>query len=637
MTSSRGIWFSVLGSIRAWIDGAEIDLGSPQQRSVLAVLLLRGGDAASVDELAHALWGGAVPRGGAGTVRTYIYRLRRVLAVSGAATIMSRGGRYSLVCDAATMDLAAFEHAVAESRRARADEDLAAARNQLRSALSLWRGEPLADVGGHYLDARRGWLEQLRSVVTEEWMEAELATGRSEELIPELTRAIATQPLRERLHELLIIGLFRAGRRDEALAAYGAVRGILLRELGVEPGPALQELHRRVLNSDPALMAGSGDRAPATRPAQLPPSGGLFLGRRLEVQQLVSRLAESGPPRVMGITGPTGVGKTTLAAHVAHQARSQFPDGQFHALLHNASGSRVGPAEILSEFLHAFGVPAERVPTTLYGRTALWRSLLADRRVLIFLDDAYDSRQVLPLLPGGQSCAVIVTSVRPLIDLPGLSSVSIGGLADAEAAELFRRLTGMGDSPEERAACSEIVTACSFHPLAIKVAAARFTARSGRPATELAEQLRCELLGFVTVDDEYDIIDNRFRSALSRLEPELAIVCRAAAIAGADPIDDSGVAAVIDISRTAAHRALEGLVAAQLLHAGAGGRYVFDGLTLASVRRIVWAAEGVAAFSEAEARWQAYRSLATSGGGTVTPMEVTRRQRTLASPTLRLA
>jgi DNA-binding SARP family transcriptional activator len=249
-----GTWFALLGSIRAWVDGQEIELGSPQQRGVLAVLLLRDEEPVSVNDLCSILWDEQLPPGAAGTVRTYVYRLRRILKTSGAeGAIVSRPDGYFFRVRSDGVDVRQFENHVLEGRRSRAAGEVADAAGRFGSALALWRGSPLGAVGSRYLDSRRTWLEELRAVVVEEWLAAELDAGRSNHLVPDLISAVAEQPLRERLWELLLVALWRSGRQVEALAAYEDSRRLLRDELGVDPGPALREIHRRILAGEPWL------------------------------------------------------------------------------------------------------------------------------------------------------------------------------------------------------------------------------------------------------------------------------------------------------------------------------------------------------------------------------------------------
>jgi len=258
--------FEVLGPVRGWHGKTELDLGSPQQRAVLAMLLLARGRQVSLDGLIDGLWGERVPRSAAGTIRTYVSRLRRILDKAAHAPrggpIQSIGDGYQFRAGWAVLDLDTFEQRLTEARAARDGQDTARGARLLRDALGLWRGAALAGVPGPYADSRRVPLTELHVAATEEKLAADISLGEHAAAIVELRALLAEHPFRERLTELLMLALYKSGRQAEALDVFDGVRRRLSDELGIDPGPSLQTLHQRVLRADRRLMD-AADAGPA--------------------------------------------------------------------------------------------------------------------------------------------------------------------------------------------------------------------------------------------------------------------------------------------------------------------------------------------------------------------------------------
>ncbi|MFB9640535.1 AfsR/SARP family transcriptional regulator, partial [Streptomyces spiralis] len=415
--------FAVLGSVRAWRGDVELDLGSPQQRVVLGALLLRRGRLVTVGELVDAVWGQAPPPAAVSVLRTYVSRLRKVLEPERGAGRSPRvivsvaDGYVAQVLDDA-LDLGVFEQRVAEARQRHIAGETSAAAELLQAALDGWEGTPLAGLPGPLADVERARLTE-KWLSTLEWrLDTDIRLGRHGEVIGELTSLTGEYPLRERLCLLLMLALFRSGRRAEALAFYRRTRRVLVDELGIEPGADLQQLHDRILAGDALLHLSPSseethqrpDPAPppsghVIRPAQLPARLPAFTGRGAELKQVRALLSQSGsrPDAVVisVIAGMAGIGKTALAVHWAHEVADRFPDGQLFINLRgfDPAGSAMPPGEAIRIFLDALGVPAQQMPAQLDAQAALYRSLLAHRRVLILLDNARDADQVRPLLP----------------------------------------------------------------------------------------------------------------------------------------------------------------------------------------------------------------------------------------------
>jgi DNA-binding SARP family transcriptional activator len=257
------LWFTLLGPVRGWVDGAEVELGSPDQRAALAYLLLREGRPATAGEIIDAVWGDDAPRSVQGVLRTYVYRLRRLFSEAGGdRLIQSVGGSYALPVAAESVDAQVFQQRVAEGRQARLEGNPARAAVLLGEGLNLWQGTPLSGMRGPYADRQRQWLEQLHDGAREEHFTADVERGAHRELIPALTQAVADSPLRERLRELLMLALYRAGRQAESLDVYNDAYRVLDEELAIVPGVALRELQGAILRADPRLELSMGQYGP---------------------------------------------------------------------------------------------------------------------------------------------------------------------------------------------------------------------------------------------------------------------------------------------------------------------------------------------------------------------------------------
>jgi DNA-binding SARP family transcriptional activator len=255
---SRAMKFEVLGPVRGWVDETELELGSPQQRAVLAMLLLARGRQVPLGVLIDGLWDGDVPRSAVGTVRTYVSRLRSLLGTGAArqadCVITSAGDGYALHRGSATLDLDQFEGRLRDARSACQRAEKARAACLFRYALGLWRGAALAGVPGPYAESRRVQLTELHLAAEEERLAMDIAAGEHVAAIAELRALLAEHPFREGLSESMMLALYKAGRQADAFTVYDTVRRGLRDELGVDPGPALQEIYQRILQADDRLM-----------------------------------------------------------------------------------------------------------------------------------------------------------------------------------------------------------------------------------------------------------------------------------------------------------------------------------------------------------------------------------------------
>ncbi|MGC0339957.1 BTAD domain-containing putative transcriptional regulator [Streptomyces sp. SLBN-8D4] len=575
--------FSVLGPVRAWRGEELLNTGSPQQRALLAALLLREGRTATAAELISALWGEEPPEQALAAVRTYASRLRKILDPG---ILVSESGGYAIRgLGEDALDLAAAQELATGAEKARSAGDLCHARDALTRALGLWDGEVLAGVPGPYAEAQRVRLEEWRLQLLESRLDMDLEQGCHAEAVSELTALTAEHPLRERLRELLMLALYRSGRQAEALAVYADTRRLLADELGVDPRPGLRELQQRILRADPGLAEPSSPQpepvAAPVRPAQLPATVPDFTGRASFVTELSGVLASGSEGRVMAVSalaGIGGVGKTTLAVHVAHQARPAFPDGQLYVDLQGAGARAADPETVLGSFLRALGTADSAIPDSLEERAALYRSVLDGRRVLLLLDNARDAAQIRPLLPGTAGCAALVTSRVRMVDLAGAHLVDLDVMSPDEALQLFTRIVGEERVAAERKAALDVVAACGFLPLAIRIAASRLAARRTWTVSVLAAKLADERRRLDELQAGDLAVKATFELGYGQLEPAQARAFRLLGLADGPDISLAAAAAVLDLPVEDTEDLLEALVDTSLLESAAPGRYRFHDL-----------------------------------------------------------
>jgi DNA-binding SARP family transcriptional activator len=591
--------FCLLGPLV--VRSGEVALPVPRgrQRAVLAALLLNAGRVVSVGELAEMLWGSSPLPSAPVTVRNYVKRLRRVLGDADQTRIVTRSPGYVIRVDPAELDVARFEVLVEGARSAARGGSWEAAADQARAALALWRGEPLADVKSEALALREvPRLAELRLQAAELRIDAELHQGRHGVVIAELERMAAAHPLREHLHALLMLALYRDGRQAEALAAYQHARRVLVDELGAEPGAELREVHRQILTTGPVLAG--------PEPAQLPPGGARpalagarprpvvprelpgpvpqFVGRAAELADLTGLLERAGAQRprplvISAIAGMAGVGKTALALQWAHQVADRFPDGQLHVNLRGYDpGQPMSAADALAAFLRSLGVAEQDIPAGTGERAARYRSLLAGRRMLIMIDNARDVEQVRPLLPGSPSCATVVTSrdaLSGLVAREGARRMDLGLLPPAEAAGLLRALIGERAEAEPEATTT-LAGYCARLPLALRVAAERAAGSPGISLADLTSELadqqeRLDLLD--ATGDRLTAVRVVFSWSVRHLDDEAARAFRLLGLHPGADFDAYAAAALTDTTLRQARWLLHRLTRAHLIQPGGAGRH----------------------------------------------------------------
>ncbi|MEU9338161.1 BTAD domain-containing putative transcriptional regulator [Streptomyces sp. NPDC048290] len=643
--------FAVLGPVRAWRGGQELELGSPQQRVVLATLLLRQGRPTGLHELLDAVWGSAPPQAAVSVLRTYVSRLRKVLepgrGTAGSPVIVSVGDGYRVRLGEDALDLTVFERRVERAHRLRSSGEPTAAAALLHTALDAWQGAALAGLPGGAAETERSRLGEMRLGALETRLAVDIELGRHRDVIPELLSLTGAHPLREELSRLLMLALYGSGRRAEALAVYRRTWHTLRSELAIEPGPELRRLHDRILvatdsgtpvtsamepvepkappedpdttgpasTTDPESGPESGpdsDRAappPPARPAQLPGDLLTFVGRRPELDKVRALLPAPGsaPSTVVisAIGGMAGVGKTALAVHWAHEIADRFPDGQLYLNLRgfDPSGAVVAPGEAIRTFLDALGVPPKQIPAELAAQAALYRTLLDRRRMLILLDNARDAEQVRPLLPGARGCLVIVTSRNRLTGLvvgEGAHPLTLEELTVEEAHDLLARRLGARRLAAEPEATAEIIARCARLPLALAIVAARAAAHPAFPLAAVAAELRDShgsLDAFEAGDDDLTTdVRAVFSWSYQALSAPAARLFRLLALHCGPELSAPAAIGLAGLTPKEARRLLGELTRAHLLTEHFPGRY-----TLHDLLR-VYAAERVAAEESTEER-----------------------------------
>jgi DNA-binding SARP family transcriptional activator/tetratricopeptide (TPR) repeat protein len=594
--------FRVLGPLRVTCDGSDMFLPSaPKQRLTLAILLAHAGHWVSTEALIAALWAGDEPASARRNLHQYVHRLRGAL---GPDRLPGRAGGYRVLVDSC-LDSARFEEGVRAGRAALATAGPHQAGTALRAALDLWRG-PAAypefrdcDVTAH--EGER--LDRLRLDAYEWWVGARLDAGAARDVLPELTELVRAHQYRESLREYLMLALHRSGRRADALAEFHHAREQLREQLGVEPGPGLQQLYLRIVRGDEDAAVPAAEPpvrimpAPAARgyqaspPALLPADVADFTGRADHLGTLDTLLRPGRTAGISTIDGAAGVGKTALAVHWSHQVRDEFPDGQLFLDLRGYAGVAPSrPIDALTRLLFALGVPADQVPDNLDDATGLYRTLLADRRMLLVLDNARTVEQVRPLVPGAGASVILVTSREPLTALvarDGARRVMLDPLTPGEARALLASVLGGARIGREAAAAADLVELCARLPLALRIAAAYLLGNPAQSVAGYVQQIRASPLTVLDLPDAYELgVSAAFEFSYGALPAETRrMYCLLGGVPGPD-VGAAGAAALAGIPVDAAHRQLRQLTRVHLLRELTPGRYSAHDLLAAYARDV---------------------------------------------------
>lgn len=608
----------VLGPLEVAVGGSPVDLGGPRQQIVLAVLALEANRPVPVSRLMDAVYGADPPSTSRVQVQICVSALRRLFAAHGCGNdlIATRAQGYALQVPEAQVDLRRFADLVAQGRRFRDERRLERAVECYRRALAQWRGPALDGLVNPMLRPAADQLDEQRISLVEDCVELELHLGRHRDLVAELTGLVEQHPMRERLHGQLMLALYRSQRQAEALEVYRRARRTLVDELGIEPGADLQRLEQDILTGNARLRPPEpseplhtdsirtdsprsesaqsesvrSEAVPPTAVGPVPPASaapGLlptdiadFTGRTDQAETIERHLAETPEDRarlavpVLVASGMAGVGKTTLAVHVGHRLSNRYPDGQLFIDLRGQTTRPVDPSRVLERFLRVLGVPGTALPETLEERAEMYRHLLSGRRILVVLDNAGNEGQVLPLLPGAASAAVLVTSRSRLAGLPGAGHVEVGLLDPLHSVELLSRVAGPERVRAEPAEAAELAELCGHLPLALRVAGARLATRPQWTVSQLAERLRNEtrrlnelnhgVLGIrASISLTYDSLPEQARRLFRRL-----------ALLDFPHFSGWVAAALLDQPGSEAQDVLDGIADAHLLEITGSGRGV---------------------------------------------------------------
>ena len=597
------VQFRVLGDVEAHVDGRPLALGHARQQCVLLGLLLDANTIVSTGRLINRVWGERGSEGARSSLYSYLSRLRQILQDVPGISLTRRPGGYVLAADPDAVDMHRFRHLVALARVSRDDEE---AQRLLEDALQMWRGEPFGILDTDWLNGQRESLKLEHLAAELDCTDLRLRRGEHASLVTELLARSRMHPFDERLSAQLMLAQYRCGRIGDALAHYQQTRRRLVDELGIEPGPTLRRLHEQILHANPALAipptrpAPAGEpsptggptlsgspRGPVPRQLPAPPPG--LVGRRHELAELTNAKrtgAEPGGPMVIvTIVGTGGIGKTWLAAQWAHQVAGEFPDGQLYVNLRgfDPGGVAIEPATAVRGFLQALGTPPDRIPADLDDQAALYRSLVAGKRVLVVLDNARDVDQVRPLLPGSPGCLVVVTSrnqLASLVAVEGARPVTLGLLALAEAREMLASRLGAARVAAEPAATEEIIARCARLPLALAIVAGRGAIHPTFPLDALARDMRAQAdrLDAFDSDDGATDLSSVFSWSYRSLRPDAARLFRLLGLHPGPDFTAPAAASLADQSLPEARRLLAALTGANLINEHQPGRYAFHDL-----------------------------------------------------------
>lgn len=497
--------YLVLGSLEVVQDcPAKFRLAPGRQEIVLAMLLLDANRVVNTHRLIDAVWDDDPPATARTQVQICVSALRSNLSKIGrAGALITKPPGYMLQVDDGHLDAATFAHLVAKAQSLAHHRYLADAAQALREGIALWRGPALNGIESRMLQARAVQLDESLLVAKETYYDLARKLGGDQQLIGEIAALVKEYPLRERLRKQLMLALYRSGRQAEALEQFRVCRELTIDQLGIEPSAELRELELAILSGDPRLRAPEPPvtvSAAATpelvAPLQLPADIADFTGRTETVAQIDELLLESDSPRatpVVVLAGKPGVGKSAMAVHAAHLfGETRFPDGQLYCELGGTFASPETPLDVLGRFLRALGIPGSSIPDTVDERAAMYRHVLARRRMLVVLDDAASESQVRALLPGSPTCAVIVTSRVRLTGLAGARSIEIDVFEPDEAMSMLVNVIGERRVTAEPDAAEALIRLVDGLPLALRIVSARILARPKLTLSWMLERLTDE-------------------------------------------------------------------------------------------------------------------------------------------------
>jgi DNA-binding SARP family transcriptional activator/tetratricopeptide (TPR) repeat protein len=583
----------VLGPLWVGRGGAEVGITAPLLRLLLGLLALQPDRVVSREEIIDVLWGERPPRTCAALVHHYVRQVRGMLEPdrrpgTASRSLVSERSGYRLVMDRDQIDVARFDDLVVAAGRARAAGDLVTALERYGQALACWRGPALADAPPQLrLHPATTAAAQRRIAAALAYADLAIDLGHPGPACDALRLMIDTEPLHEGLHARLMLALAGCGEPAAALQVFAGLRARLADELGIAPGAEISAAHLQVIGEAPTRPSPG-----VVTPAQLPADVAAFTGRDAYLRRMDGLLAQDGAGMVVAvIAGTAGVGKTSLAVRWAYRLRHRFPDGQLHVNLRgHALAPPVAPIEALTGFVAALGVPADRIPSDTEQAAALYRSLLADRRTLVLLDNAHSAEQVRPLLPAGAGCLVVVTSrnrLGGLLARDGAHLVDLDVLTPGEAATLLARVLGTERTTAQPAAAAELAHLCGHLPLALRIAAANLASRPQHTIASYAAQLRADRLSTLQIDQADTAVRAAFDLSYTALPAGTRDMFRLIGLVPGPDVTAEAAAALADLTTAQAAALLDQLADAHLIEETAPGRYsCHDLLRLYAVERL---------------------------------------------------
>ncbi|MEU4679099.1 BTAD domain-containing putative transcriptional regulator [Micromonospora sp. NPDC023737] len=565
----------LLGPVEVRERGNTVSL-SPLERNLVVILALAKGTVVSTARIIDCMWGEQPPASPRSRVQGLVSSLRRKVGTA----LLTRHPGYLLDPAACLVDVDRAQELARQSRLAESPGEIA---RWLREALTVWRGEALDGVDAPGVDVDRARLDELRIALVEERFAAELDAGNHTEVVGEIGAAVAEHPLRERLAGQLMAALYRCHRQADALKAYQALRDRLAEELGSDPCAELRNLHASILRGEDTYSPSAAEhpRRGELKPAQLPPSVGHFTGRSRELSALTRRVqTEYDEPQVLLVSGAGGLGKTALVVRWAHLNAARFPDGQIFLDLH---GGHTAPEDALAAVLAALGTARDKVPLTMDGRAALYRTLLSGRQMLIIADDADSVEQVLPLVPPQPSSTLVVISRRRLPALAAhhaVHALPLGPLSARDAYDLLGRIVGAQRLADP--ALARVITWCGGWPLAIRSVAALLAARPGQSVSSFADELWEQGDGLL-LDGDQRSVHTALAGAYRMLSPAAAHLFVRLGLTGQPSFRLCRTAAGSQLSQT--RRLFDELVAADLIVESGSDCYRFHDVVHRFARR----------------------------------------------------
>ena len=613
--------YTLLGPVGMDFEDMPLAVKRPRCRAVLAYLLLHANRVVSTRQLIDALWGGSEPQTARSQIQADIAALRRACRDAGAKIpVESRAPGYSIAVDDGELDLDVFRSNMARARQEAARGDSRSAVRLIREALALWQGMPLADIAVSYAESAQTQLTSLRLTAYEDLADLEIAEGHHGALIDDLMPLVAAHPLHENLRVKLMLALYRSGRQTAALEQARELRSLLAEQQGLTPGRRFTDMEQAILRADPSLDAMAPnppaetphtiseyesapvpdapmDNALADAPAAPPappvpmqlPSTPQLVGRQDLLDQLedflTGSLSDEGVPGTVAVVGPAGVGKTTLAVHWGRTMADRFPDGQLYINLHGHDTQRaMTPAQTIARALRSLGLPRDAIPAEADELIDLYRSTVADKRLLVLLDNARSVDQVRPLLTTGPGSATLITSrfrLTGLVVRDGARQVAVGPMTPHEAEQLLERMLGAERLRAEPGAAHRLAEACGRIPLALSIAAANI---ANHPPASIADHIRDLLDGnrlaaLQTPGDSDSTMQTVLGQSYDALDPDARHMFRRLGLAPGPDFTVAAASVLAGVSQAEAGRLVDRLLDAHLIGQSAADRFALHDLT----------------------------------------------------------